>query len=259
MRQDTALWIDDALQRRLGLPYLRLTRDALIHQRSRYLAAFLRDRRQGDRARPRLLDAGCGSGIALRYVDGLVSRYVGFDRHTARLQRRYRDLRTPHEFHDIDFDRDWRLPAADVAWCAEVLEHLQDDAGALRKLAEHVAPGGYVLLTMPSLPFVERHRGHVPALAHLSATQDGGHVRSGYDRAAIHALAARSGLTVERIDAISRFSPTAIERHYRERPWRPLLRAWYALRARAPYTLHATDEELRAHHSIAAVLRRNAP
>ena len=62
-------WIDDALQRRIGLPYVRLTRDGTILQRGRYVADLL----CALDACPRFLDAGCGAGITLRLVDGHVS------------------------------------------------------------------------------------------------------------------------------------------------------------------------------------------
>ncbi|MFN8111537.1 MAG: methyltransferase domain-containing protein, partial [Thermoleophilia bacterium] len=40
----------------------------------------------------------------------------------------------------------------DVAVCAEVLEHLDDDAGAVRQLARVLRPGGLLVVTVPAGP-----------------------------------------------------------------------------------------------------------
>jgi 2-polyprenyl-3-methyl-5-hydroxy-6-metoxy-1,4-benzoquinol methylase len=51
-------------------------------------------------------------------------------------------VRIPHRFLDIDLDSDWQVPDTDFAWCSEVLEHLTDDRGVLRRIAASVRPGG---------------------------------------------------------------------------------------------------------------------
>jgi SAM-dependent methyltransferase len=86
--------------------------------------------------------------------------------------------------------------ALDPAWtsgfdylCAfEVLEHIEDDAGALREWARMLRPGGRALLS-------------VPAHAHRWTATDtwAGHVRR-YDRADFIALAERAGLRVVACD-----------------------------------------------------------
>jgi len=54
--------VDNRLIRLLGLGYLRLTRDVLIHERLRFLVIILGAL---GRCKLRVLDVGCGSGMAL--------------------------------------------------------------------------------------------------------------------------------------------------------------------------------------------------
>jgi 2-polyprenyl-3-methyl-5-hydroxy-6-metoxy-1,4-benzoquinol methylase len=83
----------------------------------------------------------------------------------------------------------------DLITSTDVLEHIEDDRGALMRLARALRPGGYLLLTFPSIPqrrhlrlvaWRERKMGFTPA--------DIGHVRPGYSPATIHALAREVGL-----------------------------------------------------------------
>lgn len=62
--------LDETLQRLLGMPHLVATRDNSIHDRLDYLADFVREVPDGP---SRVLDVGCGSGMALRYL----SQYSG--------------------------------------------------------------------------------------------------------------------------------------------------------------------------------------
>lgn len=66
--------------------------------------------------------------------------------------------------------------------CLDVLEHVDDDAAAMRELARVVAPGGFLLVTVPAHP-------------HLWSAHDvrAGHRRR-YTRDALAALAEAAGL-----------------------------------------------------------------
>jgi 2-polyprenyl-3-methyl-5-hydroxy-6-metoxy-1,4-benzoquinol methylase len=66
---------DSFMIRLFGLSYLRLTRDVLIHERCRYL---LRIARQMGRTRLRVLDVGCGSGMALYYLAQFCHDIAGY-------------------------------------------------------------------------------------------------------------------------------------------------------------------------------------
>lgn len=195
--------IDDFLNRRIGVAYLRLARDRSIHERCRYALAVLDSLAL---ERPTVLDVGCGSGLLLRHLASQrrrVASYTGIDLVATRLERRYRDVRIPHRFLDVDLDSDGQMPDNDFAWCSEVLEHLTDASGVLRRIGASVRPGGHVVVTMPSLAQRERVAPRLPWVLDVSPVQDGGHVRAGYTPDTLRALAADAGLAVVRIDVVS--------------------------------------------------------
>ncbi len=248
--------IDDGLVRMLGLPYLRLTRERSIHERCRYGLAVMAALRL---ARPAVLDVGCGSGIMLRHLAtyaGGIARYTGIDRAASRLVPRYRGLAVPAEFQDVDLDSDWRFPGHDLAWCSEVLEHLDDDTGVLGRVAASLKPGGHAIVTMPSLAFLERAARKMPYMLEVIATQDGGHVRAGYTADSLRALARSAGFETVRIDAVSPRTDAEIRNRYRGAPV-----LWHAIDKlkMAPGPAHVFDagpDELARYFSIAALLRR---
>src|ERR1700722_10754065 len=112
---------DNLLVRTFKINYLRLTRDLLIHERCRLLVEQIRSI---GRNRLRVLDVGCGSGIALAYVErycgDCVESYSGIDRHATRLSRRYEFVKMQHRFLDVDLDEPWKnLETFDFVYCAE--------------------------------------------------------------------------------------------------------------------------------------------
>lgn len=106
------------------------------------------------------VDAGCGSGgnLALLQAHGFTvlafepdasARQVAEER-ARRLNAPAGQLRVmPGALPDAV-----ALPAgsADVVVCLDVLEHVEDDAGALRRLWEATRPGGRLVLTVPAHP-----------------------------------------------------------------------------------------------------------
>jgi SAM-dependent methyltransferase len=163
------------------------------------------DRRRLDlRPGRRLLDLGCGTGRhsaeALRCPGILV---VGADRQRADLAHARNRLRF-HEYAGASAGGRWGLIAADAAdlpfgrgrfdgvICSEVLEHVEDDRGAVRELARVLKPGGTLAVSVPRwLPESICWR-----LSTEYRSTPGGHRRI-YRQAALVALLASAGLRLQ--------------------------------------------------------------
>jgi len=206
-----------------------------------------------------LLDVGCGSGMALRYLlsSGRDFSYCGIDRNATRLYGRFAS--GDYRFEDIDLEEDWHVGEFDVAWCSEVLEHLIDDAGLLSRIARSVRPDGRTIVTMPSLTFIDAIGEHVPEILEVSETQDGGHVRKGYTRESIDKLAKAAGYDVVRIGAISKCSVSQMRIRYTAPQYRRMLSNFRSIDRAEPETflrdVDGRDDLLSQYNSIAAVLR----
>jgi 2-polyprenyl-6-hydroxyphenyl methylase/3-demethylubiquinone-9 3-methyltransferase len=149
----------------------------------------------------RMLDVGCGSATVLYYLDtyaeNTVTDYVGLDMlEQNRLRKRYKDIGIRNEFHQLYLDEDWDFGEFDLIWCSEVIEHIRDDRKLLRKLCSQLRPKGTLIVTTPSKVFVENMARYIPGFDSVSATQDGGHVRTGYDLRMLRALADDCGLSL---------------------------------------------------------------
>ncbi len=96
----------------------------------------------------RFLDIGCGGGALRRFVQSRFEEYVGID------GVRFDDFPVDAEFHQLDFDGDWRLPGgaarADVVAAVETIEHLENPRALVRQLVRLVKPGGWILVTTPN-------------------------------------------------------------------------------------------------------------
>ena len=104
----------------------------------------------------RVLEVGSGIGVMTQYL-ATRARVVATDIDTEYLdllRRRYAD--EPNvEVRALDLTRlaeDGFAPASfDTVTCANVLEHIVDDEGALRGMRDVLAPGGRVVLIVPAL------------------------------------------------------------------------------------------------------------
>lgn len=99
-----------------------------------------------------LVDAGCGTGTWLEEI-APICRVIGLDDHAESIAlARPRVEAVGGQVLQTTLDR-VELPdgCATVATALDVLEHLDDDAAALRELARLVRPGGLIVLTVPAL------------------------------------------------------------------------------------------------------------
>jgi SAM-dependent methyltransferase len=99
-------------------------------------------------ARARILDAGCGSGRNMIELarHGTVSgvELSGASVDVARARGVGEVI--AGSVLDMPFDGD----SFDLSVCLDVIEHLDDDVGALRELRRVLAPGGSLLVTVPA-------------------------------------------------------------------------------------------------------------
>lgn len=135
----------------------------------------------------RVLDMGCGAGallhdLARRGFSGLGVEVSDPARELG--ERLTRELGGFRIRDRIPVDS----PPFDYLISLEVLEHIEDDAGALRSWVAHLGEGGRVLLSVPADP---KRWDVTDVLA--------GHFRR-YDREGVRELVAGAGLRVDRIE-----------------------------------------------------------
>ncbi len=157
--------------------------------------------------RSRVLDAGCGDGrlaveFARRNPD---SRVVGIDDDEASLARAVRaGSSIPNlEFRLHPIGGTSLRQQFDIVVCIDVLEHIADDEAAVAWLAEHLTPGGSLLLHVPASP--QRHwvqSVERELRADIEARRDP-HVRQGYASGELTRLLHANGL--EPVAAASTF------------------------------------------------------
>jgi SAM-dependent methyltransferase len=180
-----------------------------------------------------------------------------------RLRPRYADVALPHAFHEVDLDQDWRFGAFDLVWCAEVMEHLLDDRGLFAKIVRSAKPGGVIVLTTPSLAFIERMGRHVPNLLEVRPVQDGGHVRLGYAPEDFERLAREHGIELLRLDGITRTGAGRVRRRYCGGALDFVLANATAGLRRTPHDVYALGPDFKGREaeywSIGAVFRKWSP
>ena len=98
----------------------------------------------------RVLDVGCGGGLAAACLVQRGARVVGLDLSWASLRVAARQTRWPGCLEAVFMcGRAEALPFADasfeVVWCTDVLEHLADRPAAIAQIARVLKPGGLFL------------------------------------------------------------------------------------------------------------------
>jgi ubiquinone/menaquinone biosynthesis C-methylase UbiE len=133
------------------------------------------------------LDAGCGSGEYTRALLLPRADYVAAMDFNPESLGRLQSRLGPKEGGKCALVNGslTRLPFADgsfdTALCTEVIEHIEDDASAVRELCRVLCPGGTLIVSVPVPP---------PAI------EDPAHVREGYTPEQMRLLLEHNGFTV---------------------------------------------------------------
>jgi len=129
--------------------------------RSRLLLQLLR--RIGLQTPCRVIEVGCGWGTNLRELERSGYAVTGLDVSRNALVRLDRADRTLIEA-DLAEDLPPDAPQYDVVLALDVIEHIDDDRGAVRRLAQLAKPGGHVIIHGPAVPALfsefDRVQGH---------------------------------------------------------------------------------------------------
>jgi len=145
--------------------------------------------------RPHLLDIGCGAGFLLRrFADAAEGVGSDFSLDALAHARKGGNRRV---LSSDSTALPFRSAAFDGVVCLDVLEHIEDDAAALREIARVLRPGGAFLFAVPAFPALWRDHDEMY-----------GHFRR-YYRADFVARVRAAGLTVEdcRFIKVAFFAP----------------------------------------------------
>lgn len=140
----------------------------------------------GDADRPSIIDIGCGTGVMLGMLGtyGKVTGLEMFEEAAAFCRAEFGDaveIRIGEIPQDLPSDGNF-----DVACAFDVVEHIEDDLGAVKRIYETVCPGGLFISAVPAFPILW---GDTDVLSH--------HFRR-YRRKPYNALMEAAGFTVER-------------------------------------------------------------
>ncbi len=147
----------------------------------------------------RVLDVGCGWGVTLDTLERRGYRAIGMDVSRRTLEALDRPGRTLIEA-DLTRPLGEHASTHDAVLALDVIEHLDDDGAAVRRLGSLTKPGGIVVVSVPALP-------------ELYGEFDGiqGHRRRYLPRVLREAFAG-SGLVVERVFWWGRWLVPALKR-----------------------------------------------
>jgi SAM-dependent methyltransferase len=139
----------------------RVNRHPWWRARARFTVALLA--RLGVAPPATVLDAGCGWGVTLEWLERCGYRCTGLDVSRRVLEQLDRSNRELIEA-DLTLPLPERAQPYDTVLALDVIEHVDDDGAALASLGQLIRPGGVLVLSVPALPefFTEfdRIQGH---------------------------------------------------------------------------------------------------
>ncbi len=136
----------------------------------------------------KILDIGCGPGALVSELAALGFDAYGVDRSDKALRiGRHLQSRSPGMTLQAELDEAWK-GSFDLILSFEVIEHLEDDVGAMREWRDYLKRGGKMILSTPAHP----SRWN-------AADEWAGHVRR-YERKQLVEAVKSAGFEVERIE-----------------------------------------------------------
>lgn len=116
-------------------------------ERARYAALVALIRAQ--HARPRLLDAGCGSGrLAACFKSGELAAYHGVDLSAEAIRVARESVPPGAVLQQVDLETWMPTDRYEVIVANEVIGYFHDPAATLRQLAGALAPGGVLVVSL---------------------------------------------------------------------------------------------------------------
>jgi len=136
----------------------------------------------------RVLDIGCGPGALIWELSRRGFEAYGVDRSekARELGRHLQDQSPNMQLHE-KLDEQWK-GRFDLLMSFEVIEHLEDDVGAMREWREYLKPGGKMILSTPA-----------HARRWNPADEWAGHVRR-YERKQLVEAVEQAGFEVEQVE-----------------------------------------------------------
>ena len=161
--------------------------DVASHVKYRFVTRMLKLKQKD-----KLLDAGCGIGIYIHDYSvkyGLNGCGVDIDRSRIAIAKKVNQFLKQNNLFKVSRLEKLNLGRKkfDKIICVDVLEHIKDDALAIKNVGQYLKPGGMMLVTVPISPLKINYS--------QKPKEKYGHVRKGYSYNELTAIAKSAGFT----------------------------------------------------------------
>jgi SAM-dependent methyltransferase len=141
--------------------FAELEEDHFWFRGRRAIFLSLLDRQLAHRTSGRVLEVGCGAGGLLRRLDRYGSHPVGLELDPELAALCQERASGASAVCGSAYDLPFRSASEDLVALFDTLEHLEDEAGALREVARVLRPGGLVVVSVPAYQFLYANNDRV--------------------------------------------------------------------------------------------------